>query len=226
MRGENLSTGSPHIRSAGPLLFPEPAAAPRRRARGFTMIELLVAVTVSAILLGISVPNFRTFIQNNRVASATEDFVTAINQARTEALKRGVRVYLCRTGDPHKADPTCASNLPGGGANASKDWTPGWLMYALPIDFDASKGELDYSAAGGDDLITVGKAAPGDVVITSNGAGNRWLSYFADGTLQESGAARYTICDDRNGAGNTGRVIEIPPIGRPMVSKTDDCTPS
>lgn len=197
-----------------------------RRARGFTLIELLVTVTVSAILLGISVPNFRTFIQNNRIASITDDFVIAINQARTEALKRGVRVYLCRTGDPHKTNPTCAANLPSGGSNANNDWTPGWLMYALPIDFDPSQGQVDYNSGAGDALITVGSAAPGDVVVTSNGVANRWLAFYADGTLQETGAARYTICDDRNGAGNTGRLIEIPLIGRPAVSKTDDCSPS
>lgn len=197
-----------------------------RRARGFTMVELLVTVAVSAILLGISVPNFRTFIQNNRIAGATADFVAAISKARTESLKRGVRVYFCRTGNPHAANPTCAANLPSGQANASKDWTPGWLMYALPIDFDPSQGEVDYNVGAGDELITVGNAASADVTITSNSVANRWLSYYADGTLQESGAARYVICDDRNGAGNTGRLIEIPLIGRPVVSKTTDCTPS
>ncbi len=229
MSGVILSTELPSFDSADPLLGLKPASTcprPPRRARGFTVIELLVAVTVSAILLGISVPNFRSFIQNNRIVSATEDFVTAINQARIESLKRGVRVYLCRTGGPHKTDPTCAAKLPDGKANANNDWTPGWLMYALPIDFDPSKGQLDYSKAGGDELITVGKPAPGDVVITANGAGNRWLSYYADGTLQESSVVRYTICDDRKGAGDSGRLIEIALIGRPIVSKTSDCTPS
>lgn len=185
----------------------------------------MVALTVSAILLGISVPNFRTFIQNNRINGATGDFVTAINQARAEALKRGVRVYLCRTGNPHKASPTCAGNLPSGASNVNNDWTPGWLMYALPIDFDPSQGQVNYDDSE-DDLVTVGHPAPGSVEITSNSGGNKWLAFFADGTLQESGTVRYTVCDDRNGAGNTGRLIEIPLIGRPVVTRTGNCTPS
>ncbi len=193
---------------------------------GFTLVEFLVTLAVTAILFSVTVPNFRTFVQNNRLAGATSDFVTAINQARTEALKRGVRVYLCRTGNPHDEDgPACGADLPNGDANADKDWTPGWFTYALPIDFNPGSGASDYDEDAGDELITIAPAAAADLTVTANTLGDRRFGFLADGTLHASGTVRYTICDDRDGAGDTGRLFEIAPIGRVVISRTDDCTP-
>ena len=83
---------------------------------GFTLIELLVTISILAILLAIAVPNFITFIQNNRVTSQTNDLVTALNYARSEAIKRGVRTTVCS----RATDTSCA---------ASTTWDTGWLVF-------------------------------------------------------------------------------------------------
>ena len=57
--------------------------------RGFTLLELMVTVAVAAILATVAVPGFRDLIQNNRVTTQTNELVTALNFARTEAVKRG-----------------------------------------------------------------------------------------------------------------------------------------
>ena len=69
--------------------------------RGFTLLELMVAIAVLAILATVGVPSFRELIQNNRVVTQTNELVSALNFARTEAIKRGRNVRV----DVTQADP-------------------------------------------------------------------------------------------------------------------------
>lgn len=63
-----------------------------RSSRGFSLIELMVVISIAAILLGLGVPSFRTFIASQRVKTATSDFATAAMYARSEAIKRNAEV--------------------------------------------------------------------------------------------------------------------------------------
>lgn len=62
---------------------------------GFTLVEVLVAMAITAILASLAVPGFQHLIQNNRSTAATNDLVAAINVARSEAVKQGVAVSVC-----------------------------------------------------------------------------------------------------------------------------------
>ena len=59
----------------------------KRRGLGFTLLELMVTIAVLGILLGLTVPTFREFSRNNSVTTAQNDLVTALNVARSEALR-------------------------------------------------------------------------------------------------------------------------------------------
>ncbi|MBN8772197.1 MAG: GspH/FimT family pseudopilin, partial [Thiobacillus sp.] len=65
------------------------------KKRGFTLIELVVTLAVAGILLGIAIPNFQLFVMNNRMASQANDLITALNMARSEAVKRAANVMVC-----------------------------------------------------------------------------------------------------------------------------------
>jgi type IV fimbrial biogenesis protein FimT len=65
-----------------------------RRHAGFNLIELMVVITIAAIMLGIGVPSFRQFTATQRVKSAAFDFAAALLLARSEAVKRNVSVTL------------------------------------------------------------------------------------------------------------------------------------
>lgn len=165
----------------------------------FTMIELMVTLTILGIMLALAAPSFQTLVKNNRIAAETNRLVVDMQFARSEALKRGASVIMCRSGNPAAATPGC-----GGAPNT---WSSGWLVYASG---DANK---TYEVAT-DTLLRVAQASPGGLTIKANGASNSDLEFKGDSsTNQGGGTARFAICDDRGNA--HGRMIEIPPVGKP-----------
>jgi len=85
---------------------------------GFTLIELMVAVAVLAITLAIGVPSFRETILNNRMTTQINELVADLGFARSEAIKRGVPVTLCRR------------NSDGDDCDSSAAWTNGWVVFS------------------------------------------------------------------------------------------------
>lgn len=177
----------------------------RRRGStaGFTLIELMVVVALAAIMMTLAVPSFQNMIANNRITSHTNELVMAINMARSEAVKRNVRVILCRSADPAASTPSC-----GGSAN---DWTTGWLLFASG---DANKTYQE----GVDTLIRVGEAARTGIQIRTNGTSDNNLEINSNGSTNESGGtAAFAICDDRDSDGDFdeqwGRQIQVSPSG-------------
>ena len=84
------------------------------RQKGFTLLELMFTITVAAIILSFGVPGFLSFIDNNRAVTHTNDLVTALNLARSEATRRSTRVLLCSSAD-------------GSTCSGSDDWSTGWV---------------------------------------------------------------------------------------------------
>ncbi|MBL1278394.1 MAG: GspH/FimT family pseudopilin [Ectothiorhodospiraceae bacterium] len=176
---------------------------------GFTLIELMITMSIAAILLTVAVPSFNTTIANNRLATHTNSLVTDLNVARSEAVKRGTTVVLCSSSNPNAAAPTCI-----GSGNI---WTSGWIVFVNGTgDTDASQ-----FAAATDTLLKVSSGATGTTTVLS-GATLNVFNYRADGT--NSGAvADFAICDDRGV--NFGRQVQIRTTGRPRLISGDATTP-
>ena len=66
--------------------------------RGFTLIELMVTISIAAILLAIGVPSFQAIIENNRLATQSNELITAVSLARSEAIKRGADITMTPNG--------------------------------------------------------------------------------------------------------------------------------
>lgn len=72
----------------------KPMAA-RRHVRGFTLVELMITVTIAVVLIMIAVPSFKTIMLSNKLTTTANDLVFAINSARMEAIKRNTSTQLC-----------------------------------------------------------------------------------------------------------------------------------
>lgn len=85
--------------------------------KGFTLIELMLTLTILSIALAVAVPSFNSQIQNNRSQALGEELSVALQFARSEAVKRGRAVTVCASNADHSA---CS--------NDSSTWANGWLV--------------------------------------------------------------------------------------------------
>lgn len=167
---------------------------------GFTLIELIITLAIAGILLGIAVPNFITFVQNSRLTSQANDLVTALNYARSEAIKRGVRTTVCS----RATDATCAG---------STTWDTGWLVF-VDCNFDGvvdagTCPDWDANGAADDEPVLLVRQ-PLDSGNTLRAAVRQRVTYQNTGF---SGFAdTFRLCDVRGTA--SGRAIAVNPQGR------------
>jgi type IV fimbrial biogenesis protein FimT len=183
------------------------------RSRGFTLTELIVTVAVAAIVLTVGVPSFQQMMLNNRTAVHTNDFLGSLNQARGEAIKRGVgwRVVMC----------------PGTAAGCSGTaWGNGWIVF---VDGDADQnGILNQTTDNngqwdnGEQLLQVHEALGSNNTLTSNMTDNStaYISFQSDGSSRVMGSNTFQMGTFTFGLCNTENrrnTIVINSVGRASV---------
>jgi type IV fimbrial biogenesis protein FimT len=180
--------------------------------RGFTLWELLVAMLIVGIIMGMGVPNFATFVRNGDMAAAVNGVVSALHLSRTEAVKRQLPVTLCGSSTPLAAAPACDGGDGGYFAFVDRDDTDG--------DGDAD-GDGVFDA--GEEII-LQRDRPADAINTSVNPGAVSVTYRPDGFIDAGLNPFDTLlfCDERGNrdTGNgdsTARVVFVSPTGRPQL---------
>jgi type IV fimbrial biogenesis protein FimT len=129
--------------------------------RGYTLIELMVAITIVAILLGIGVPSFREFTRSNRITAAQNDLVTSLNLARSEALRRNRPVSVCASTD-------------GTACGVDTDWISGWMAFT-------DRGAVGTVDA--DDEVIQFWPGPSNSTVEMDSGGAAFVRYAATGMV-------------------------------------------
>jgi type IV fimbrial biogenesis protein FimT len=144
--------------------LPAPDLSLPARARGVTLVELLITMVIAAILVAYGVPAMQSFITTNQLATSANDLVAALNLARSEAVRTASTVGVC-------VNPTPA----GGGtwtvapiiAGPACDPTPGNTLrngalsspqLTLTVPTSPYPNIVSFDALGR--LVTTGGAAP------------------------------------------------------------------
>jgi type IV fimbrial biogenesis protein FimT len=78
--------------------------------RGFSLIELVIAVAIMGVLLSLAAPSFSVYLRNVKLRSAAETFMSGIQLARSEALRMNTSTeFLLTAADPLSANVATAN---------------------------------------------------------------------------------------------------------------------
>ena len=173
---------------------------------GFTLIELIITVSILAILTTVAIPSFRSLIINNRIATQANDFVSDISFARAEAVRRNTRITVCKSNN----GTACVS---------AANWENGWIIFTDPNNY----GVVDT----GETILRVHGALTantGLVAANFNNSGN-YFQFLPNGIVMgvtggtPTTAGSFTLCY----TGFNTRVLNFNTTGRINVTTGSPC---
>jgi type IV fimbrial biogenesis protein FimT len=119
---------------------------------GFTLIELMITISIAAILLAVASPNLSAYKRNSELTSAANKLISSINAARGEAMKRGRNAMLVPT-------------------NNGTSWNTGWTVF---VDKDRSQ-TFDESS---DVTVSIEPALPSYINVSANRTASESPAYI------------------------------------------------
>ena len=135
-----------------------------RQDSGLTLIELMVTISILAILMVVAIPSFQSMIASSNLTTSTNDLSNTLAQARSNAIRLGGRVTVCKSSNGTQ----CAT---------TGNWEQGWIVFNDPTR-SGTTANVD-----ADEVITfVAPAQPGGIVINGN---LNYISYAADGQTKQ-----------------------------------------
>ena len=175
-------------------------------SQGFTLIELMIAVGLGALLLSMAIPALDTFTTSARSTGAVNDFVSSMHIARSTAITTNLRTTVCASAN---------------GANCEAvTWDQGWIVFAdRDSDQTVDNGETIVATSAGIDGLSI-----------QSGEFGQFLMYRPNGRVMTSSAngnsGQFTVCDNRGS--DFAKVLIIDLSGRPRMSKylADGTSPS
>jgi type IV fimbrial biogenesis protein FimT len=172
----------------------------RRRAGGVTLIELMVAVAVLAVLAAAAIPNFKSFLHNSRLSADATRLFADLELARSEAARRNTTVTIC----PLDSGNKCAD-----------DWTLPRIVF-VDADNDGTYSNTEELIRNSDPLqattvITAANlgATPDRVRMRSTGSSS-------------TPTASWKFCERNSTA--AGQTVSMTGSGRPSTQLQSTCS--
>lgn len=149
-------------------------------SKGFTLIELMITLSVVAILAAIAAPSFNQMIRDSKITTRANDLLAVIQVARSEAVKRGVQVtMMSRSG-------------------TAQVWDSGWDIFT---DWNRNEaiGDVGNNCAleGTDCFLRRQDALVSNMTIRTGGTYSEWVSFSPTGEIRGNGGLNtdtFLIC--------------------------------
>ncbi len=148
---------------------------------GFTVVELLVTLAIAGVLMALAAPAFNGFIAQRTMTGQVNDFVLAVNLARSEAARRG--------------GPVSVQALDA--SDDANEWGPGWCV--VPGSAGDCTGALRSFGALGASTLN------GDGGLDTVGT----LTFNSRGLLTLGAAGTVTLCNANSQPGRQATVSAI-----------------
>jgi len=164
--------------------------------KGFTLLELMVTLTIAALLMGVGIPFLSDTIERSRVDSAQKDLARDIAYSRQQALSRNTLISVCRSAD-------------GASCAGAGDWNQGWIVF---VD---TPGGTDGTVDAGEEVLRVhGALASADDLEGSEA----FVQFAPTGSLEkpDAGTVLFEVCSPAN---NEVRGLLVLRSGRALSSR-------
>lgn len=168
----------------------------KRATKGYTILELLVVMTISGLVLAYGIPSLAETLRQNRAANYANDFIVDLQLARVEAIKRGTSVTIC---------PGNSADMDACGA--STDWNNGWIIFVDNND--------DGAMASTNDRIKIHNNLNRSMSINTASTG---ITFSSEGFVT-AGSGNYTV-ESTGCEGNHARLVNISAVGRANTNPT------
>lgn len=165
------------------------------RQRGFTLLELMSSMSIAAVISTTAIPAFNGLVQRNRISTEINTFIAHLHYARSEAVKRGSRVVVCRSAD-------------GLACGRTEGWHKGWITF---VDSSNTNRELD----AGESLLRVEAGEENGIIITS---GRRRRVVYQPIGFSPGTNGTYTFCDPEHP--EWAKAVILSNSGRTRLSET------
>lgn len=139
----------------------------RFSTQGLSLIEQMITLAVLAVMLSLAIPAFSRLLASMRLSAAANELLSSLHLARSEAIRRGVRVTLCPA-PPDKIDCT------------GKAWHEGWIMF-VDRTLSGQTPRLDP----GDELLFRGGPSGRGITIQGNGPLASYASFVPSGLSRQ-----------------------------------------
>lgn len=173
-----------------------------KRCAGWTLVELLVVLTLLGVMLGAAVPALSTALESRRMAAVGHALYLSLQLSRSEAIKRGGRVVLCKSGS------TDACSRAGG-------WEQGWIVFH---DIN-NNAQVDP----GESVLQREQAVAAPLRIRGNAPVESYVSYTPLGHTSTTGGGlqpgTLTVCQPAAGASAALQIV-ISSSGRARTQRT------
>jgi type IV fimbrial biogenesis protein FimT len=167
-------------------------ASAQPRQTGFTLVELLVTMSIVVILLTVGVSGLTTMVKRNIRAAEVNSMLGHLNFARAQAVMRATDIVVC---------PVDTSDLAAGCTGGTSDWRKGYAV------IEAETGEV----------LRV-ETATGSFAIRST---RKAFIFRDDGSLGETIGGNVSFCDSHDNGVEPRRIV-ISRVGRTRLTEGDD----